>query len=153
MGTTLVAARFSPNKQRLYVGHVGDSRCYRLRRGNLRQLTTDHTMASLGMKGPRAKDLYQAVGASPQLMIDLIVDKPEDDDVYLLCSDGLSKMLSNERIREILVEHEDLESALYTLIEEANDSGGNDNVTVIIVKVLSRTSKKAIETLTRRAAG
>jgi serine/threonine protein phosphatase PrpC len=153
MGTTLVAARFSPNKQRLYVGHVGDSRCYRLRRGNLRQLTTDHTMASLGMKGPRAKDLYQAVGASPQLMIDLIVDKPEDDDVYLLCSDGLSKMLNNDRIREILVEHEDLESALYTLIEEANDSGGNDNVTVIIVKVLSRTSKKAIETLTRRAAG
>ena len=77
MGTTLVAARFSPNKQRLYIGHVGDSRCYRLRRGTLRQLTTDHTMATLGMKGPRANDLFQAVGTSPGLMIDLIVDKPQ----------------------------------------------------------------------------
>src|SRR6478609_8145180 len=151
MGTTLVAARFSPNKQRLYVGHVGDSRCYRLRRGNLRQLTTDHTMASLGMKGPRSNDLYQAIGVSPGLMIDLIVDKPQDDDVYLLCSDGLSKMLSDERVRDVLIENEDLETALYTLIEEANDRGGNDNVTVIIVKVLSRTSKKAMESITRKA--
>jgi serine/threonine protein phosphatase PrpC len=153
MGTTLVAARFSPNKQRLYVGHVGDSRCYRLRRGNLRQLTTDHTMASLGMQGPHAKDLYQAIGASPGLTIDLIVDKPQDDDTYLLCSDGLSKMLSDERIRDVLVEHEDLDSALYTLIEEANDRGGKDNVTVILVKVLSRTSKKALESLSRQASG
>jgi protein phosphatase len=151
MGTTLVAARFSPNKQRLYVGHVGDSRCYRLRRGTLRQLTTDHTMATLGMKGPRSQDLFQAVGTSPGLMIDLIVDKPQDDDVYLLCSDGLSKMLSDDKVRDVLLAHEDLESALYTLIEEANNWGGKVNVTVIIVKVLSRTSKKALETLTKQA--
>lgn len=153
MGTTLVAARFSPNKQRLYIGHVGDSRCYRLRRGKLRQLTTDHTMASLGMKGPRSNDLFQAIGTSPGVMIDLIVDKPQDDDIYLLCSDGLSKMLSDERVREVLLEHEDLETALYSLIEETNDRGGNDNVTVIIVKVLSRTSKQAIESITRKAIG
>lgn len=153
MGTTLVAARFSPNKQRLYVGHVGDSRCYRLRDGALRQLTTDHTMASLGMKGPHAKDLYQAVGVNPGLTIDLIVDKPRDDDVYLLCSDGLSKMLSDDEIRDVLMEHEDLESALYTLIEYANDRGGNDNVTVIIVKVLARMSKKTIESFAKHAAG
>ena len=151
MGTTLVAARFSPNKQRLYVGHVGDSRCYRLRRGNLRQLTTDHTMASLGMKGPRGKDLYQAVGVNPDLTIDLIVDKPQEEDVYLLCSDGLSKMLSDEEVRDVLIEQEDLESALYTLIETANDRGGNDNVTVIIVKVLARNSKKAMDALVEGA--
>jgi protein phosphatase len=152
MGTTLVAARFSPNKQRLYVGHVGDSRCYRLRRGLLRQLTTDHTMASLGMKGPRSKDLYQAVGVNPDLTIDMIVDKPQEEDVYLLCSDGLSKMLSDDEIREVLVDHQDLESALYTLIELSNDRGGNDNVTVIIVKVLARNSKKVLETLNGRVA-
>lgn len=151
MGTTLVAARFSPNKQRLYVGHVGDSRCYRLRQGKLRQLTTDHTMASLGMNGPRANDLYQAVGVNPGLSIDLIVDKPNDDDVYLLCSDGLSKMLSDDRIRDVLTEHEDLEAALYTLIEEVNEQGGKDNVTAIIVKVLSRNSKKAMESLANQA--
>ncbi|HEY3499740.1 MAG TPA: protein phosphatase 2C domain-containing protein [Polyangiaceae bacterium] len=153
MGTTLVAARFSPNKQRLYVGHVGDSRCYRLRRGTLRQLTTDHTMASLGMKGPRAKDLYQAVGVTPGLTIDLIVDKPQEDDVYMLCSDGLSKMMSDDEIRDVLVDHEDLESALYTLIEESNDRGGSDNVTVIIVKVLSRNSKKALGPLLKQVSG
>lgn len=152
MGTTLVAARFSPNKQRLYVGHVGDSRCYRLRAGALRQLTTDHTMASLGMKGPHSKDLYQAVGVNPGLTIDLIVDKPQENDIYLLCSDGLSKMVSDAEIREVLVEYEDLESALYTLIEQANDRGGNDNVTVIIVKVLSRTSKQALDSIARQAA-
>lgn len=153
MGTTLVAARFSPNKQRLYIGHVGDSRCYRLRRGTLRQLTTDHTMAALGMKGPRSGDLFQAIGTSPGVMIDLIVDKPQDDDLYLLCSDGLSKMVTDERLRDVLLENEDLETALYSLIEEANDSGGNDNVTVIIVKVLSRASKQAIESMTRKAVG
>ena len=149
MGTTLVAGRFSPNKQRLYVGHVGDSRCYRLRQGKLRQLTTDHTMASLGMQGPHAKDLYQAVGVNQGLTIDLIVDKPQEEDIYLFCSDGLSKMMQDDEIRDVLVQHEDLESALYTLIEESNDRGGKDNISVIIVKVLSRTSKKALETLTR----
>jgi serine/threonine protein phosphatase PrpC len=143
MGTTLVAARFSPNKQRLYVGHVGDSRCYRLRAEKLRQLTTDHTLASLGMHGTRANDLYQAVGVSPGISIDVIVDKPEDDDVYLLCSDGVSKMLSDDKIREVLLEHEDLESALYTLLEAVNDRGALDNVTAIIVKVLSHTSQMA----------
>jgi serine/threonine protein phosphatase PrpC len=153
MGTTLVAARFSPNKQRLYVGHVGDSRCYRLRQGKLRQLTTDHTMASLGVTGPSANHLYQAIGVSPGLAIDLIVDKPQDDDVYVLCSDGLSKMVSDDQLRDVLLEHEDLESALYTLIEAANDHGGNDNVTVIIVKVLARSSKKAMESIAQQAAG
>jgi protein phosphatase len=151
MGTTLVAARFSPNKQRLYVGHVGDSRCYRLRQGKLRQLTTDHTMASLGVKGPSANHLYQAIGVSPGLAIDLIVDKPQDDDIYLLCSDGLSKMVSDDELRNVLLEHDDLETALYTLIEAANDRGGNDNVTVIIVKVLARVSKKAMESIAQQA--
>ena len=153
MGTTLVAARFSPNKQRLYVGHVGDSRCYRLRQGKLRQLTTDHTMASLGVTGPSANHLYQAIGVSPGLAIDLIVDKPRDDDVYMLCSDGLSKMVSDEDLCNVLIEHEDLESALYTLIEMANDRGGNDNVTVIIVKVLARASKKAMDHIAQEATG
>jgi serine/threonine protein phosphatase PrpC len=150
MGTTLVAARFSPNKQRLYLGHVGDSRCYRLRGGKFRQLTTDHTMAALGMTGPRSNDLFQAIGTSPGVMIDLIVDKPQDDDIYLLCSDGLSKMLTDERVCELLLEHADLETAMHALIEEANARGGRDNVSVIVIKVLSR--KRCIDAITREAA-
>ena len=139
MGTTLVAARFSPNKQRVYIGHVGDSRCYRFRRGSLRQLTTDQTMSKVGMVGPHADDLLQAIGVSKDLFVDLIVDKPESGDIYLLCSDGLNKMVGDRRIQQVLANQRDLEAAVYGLIEMANDAGGRDNVTVILIKVLDRT--------------
>jgi serine/threonine protein phosphatase PrpC len=138
MGTTLVAARFSPNKQRVYIGHVGDSRCYRLRGKSIRQLTTDHTLLGLGLTGPGAQALYQAVGVKSRITIDVVVDKPRADDVYLLCSDGLSKMASDQRIKEILLSEPDPEAAAIGLIELANDRGGRDNVTVILVKVLDR---------------
>lgn len=138
MGTTIVAARFSPNKQRVYIGHVGDSRCYRLRGDKLRQLTADHTMSSLGVKGPRGNDLYQAVGVGPTISIDLIVDKPRENDAYLLCTDGLTKMVSNDEIEEVLAGEADLEAAIYRLMELANDRGGKDNITMILVKVMQR---------------
>lgn len=138
MGTTLVAARFSPNKQRVYIGHVGDSRCYRLRGEVLRQLTTDHTLSSLGVKGAHAHELYQAMGIKPNITIDLIVDKPAEEDIYLLCSDGLSKMVTDDQIRDVLLSEPDLEAAVYGLIEMANDRGGKDNITLILVKVLAR---------------
>lgn len=141
MGTTLVAARFSPNKQRVYIGHVGDSRCYRLRGNTLRQLTTDHTLLGLGLKGPGSNALYQAVGVKPRITIDVIVDKPRAEDVYLLCSDGLTKMATDDDIRNLLLGEPDVEAAVYGLIEMANDRGGKDNVTVILVKVLERAPK------------
>jgi serine/threonine protein phosphatase PrpC len=104
MGTTLVTARFVLNKQRVYVGHVGDSRCYRLRNRELRQLTTDHTLEQLGFAGPRAKDLTRAIGLEPNLELDLLVDKPRVDDVYLLCSDGLTKMVDDDGIRDAILD-------------------------------------------------
>ncbi len=143
MGTTLDAARFSPNKQRVYIGHVGDSRCYRLRGGRLRQLTTDQTMRLVGMRGPGADDLLQAIGVTRDLSVDLIVDKPRPDDVYLLCSDGLPKMVSDERIERALLDQPDIEAAVYALIELANDRGGLDNVTVILIKVIERAARSA----------
>jgi len=139
MGTTLVAARFSPNKQRVYIGHVGDSRCYRFRRGSLRQLTTDQTMSTVGMVGPHADDLLQAIGVTADLSIDLIIDKPQSGDVYLLCSDGLNKMVSDQQIQQTLAGQRDIEAAVYGLIEQANDAGGRDNVTVVLIKVIDRT--------------
>jgi serine/threonine protein phosphatase PrpC len=138
MGTTILAARFSPNKQRVYIGHVGDSRCYRLRDGLLRQLTTDHTMKALGMKGPRSNDLSRAIGIGPKVTIDLVVDKPRNNDLYLLCSDGLSKMVPDEKVQDILVSEKDLNIAVYGLIEAANDAGGRDNVTAVVIKVVDR---------------
>lgn len=143
MGSTLVAARFSPNKQRVYIANVGDSRCYRLRGGKLRQLTTDQTMRLVGLHGPGANDLLQAIGVTADLAIDLIVDKPRPNDVYLLCSDGLTKMVEDDEIERLLVGESDLEAAVYGLIERANDHGGKDNVTVVLIKVIERAVRAA----------
>lgn len=138
MGSTLVAARFSPNKQRVYIGHVGDSRCYRLRAGVLHQLTTDHTLGALGVKGVHAQELIQSMGGKPAIAIDLIIDKPISGDLYLLCTDGLSKMLPDPEICSILLAEEDLERAVQRLIDQANQRGGKDNVTLVVIKVVSR---------------
>ena len=140
MGTTVVAARFSPNKQRLYVGHVGDSRCYRLRDGELRQVTTDHTMGASGITGPLADRLERAVGIVAAVKVDVIIGRPLPDDLYMLCSDGLSKMVSLERMREILVAEKDLDKAAGKLVADANAGGGRDNITVILVQVKSPAS-------------
>jgi serine/threonine protein phosphatase PrpC len=144
MGTTLVAARFSPNKQRVYIANVGDSRCYRLRGGKLRQLTTDQTMRLIGLQGAGANDLLQAIGVTADLAIDLLVDKPEPNDMYLLCSDGLPKMVKDEEIEQLLVEETDLEAAVYGLIERANDYGGKDNVSVVLIKVVERVVRPVV---------
>jgi serine/threonine protein phosphatase PrpC len=143
MGTTIVAARFSPNKQRVYIGHVGDSRCYRLRGNTMKQLTTDHTFLGLGLKGEGAQHLYQAIGIDRRITIDIVVDKPRPGDRYLLCTDGLTKMATADQIRDVLLAEPDLETAVYGLIELANDKGGKDNVTVILVKVLERRASSA----------
>jgi serine/threonine protein phosphatase PrpC len=143
MGTTVVAVRFSPNKQRAYIGHVGDSRCYRVRGSGMKQLTTDHTFLGLGLKGPGAQHLYQALGIKRRISIDIVVDKPRPGDVYLLCTDGLSKMVTDDEIRDVILGEPDLEAAVYGLIEVANDRGGKDNVTVILVKVLERRPSSA----------
>lgn len=135
MGTTICAARFSPNKQRVYVGHVGDSRAYCLRDGALQQMTSDHTMGSLGLKGAEAHHLSRAVGVWPAVPIDIVLGKPRPGDVYLLCSDGLTKMVDDARIQEILVAAADPNAAVERLIEAANEAGGKDNVTVIVVRV------------------
>jgi protein phosphatase len=137
MGTTVVAARFSPNKQRLYIGHVGDSRCYRLRDGELRQVTTDHTMGASGITGPLADRLERAVGIAPAVKVDVIIGRPLPNDLYLLCSDGLSKMVSLERMREILLAEKNLDKSSANLVAEANAVGGRDTITVILVQVKS----------------
>jgi serine/threonine protein phosphatase PrpC len=135
MGTTIVAALFAPQKKRLYIGHVGDSRCYRLRRGELQQMTQDHTMATLGVKGPTASQLARAVGPIKLVPADIVVAEPEIGDLYLLCSDGVSKMLSDDSIRSVLVSEPDVDTAVATLIRFANESGGGDNITAVLIQV------------------
>jgi PPM family protein phosphatase len=135
MGTTVVAARFSPNKQRLYVAHVGDSRMYRLREGKLRQMTSDHTMKDLGVTGAGAAHLSRAVGVWPTVPVDILLGKPLHGDVYLLCSDGLNKMIDDHAIAKILAADTTPATMVEELVTTANARGGKDNITVILVRV------------------
>jgi protein phosphatase len=135
MGTTICAARFSPNKQRLYVGHVGDSRVYRLRDGALAALTSDHTMKDLGVTGAAAAHLSRAVGIWPTVPIDVILCKPQPNDLYLLCSDGLTKMLDDARIKELLRPDVAPKDVVDSLVAAANERGGVDNISVIVLRV------------------
>ncbi len=135
MGTTICAARFSPSKQRLYVGHVGDSRLYRMRGGQLKQITSDHTMRDLGATGPNASLLSRAVGIWPTVPIDIILCKPEPGDLYLLCSDGLTKMVDDVGVGNAMRSGKAPSEIVEGLITKANEHGGKDNITVILISV------------------
>ena len=135
MGTTVVVAYFSPNNQRVYIAHVGDSRCYRLRGGMLTQLTKDHTLGAAGIQGKSAALLARAVGVESDVDVDVMIESPLPGDTYLLCSDGLSQMVSDEDIQATLLSANDLEEASKTLVDKANASGGRDNITTILVRV------------------
>ena len=137
MGTTVVAARFDANKGRLYVGHVGDSRCYRLREGVLKQITRDHTMAELGLTGREGGYLSRAVGRKIVVEADVAVVEPRPGDVYLLCTDGLTKMIPDAVVGGTLAEEKDPVAAAAALISRANAAGGRDNITALVVRITS----------------
>lgn len=135
MGTTVVAVRMVPGKQRAYIAHVGDSRLYRLRKDELVQMTADHTLGAQGVTGPAAQKLSRAVGVFDEVEVDLNIDVPEPGDVYLICSDGLFKMVHEQRIVEILSEQRDPQLAGNALVAEANGRGGKDNISVIVLRI------------------
>ncbi len=137
MGTTVVAARFSPNKKSAYIAHVGDSRCYRIRGGKIFQLTEDQTVGRiLGVTGRRARDLAQAVGVGTSVSVEVTMDRPEPDDYYLICSDGLTKMVPDDVLLDFFVKDtHDLRDRAKDLIDEANRRGGRDNISVIAIRV------------------
>lgn len=139
MGTTVVVARFCPERGRLYVGHVGDSRCYRLREGTLELLTRDHTMAELGVTGRAGVHLSRAVGPKGVLEADVAILEPRVGDQYLLCTDGLTKMISDDEIRDVLLAAKSPEGATTMLVARANAEGGRDNVTALVVQVAAPT--------------
>ncbi len=145
MGTTIVGALFSRKKHRLFVGHVGDSRCYRVRRGEIAQLTRDHSLVNdylLAMPGMSEEQraelprnvITRALGMHDQVQIDLVSDDPQSSDVYLLCSDGLSGMISDEEILDVVTSSGDPDEICRRLITRANDRGGEDNITVLVVR-------------------
>ncbi len=146
MGTTVVGAMFSPRKRRMFIGHVGDSRCYRVRNGQIQLLTRDHSLINdylLAM--PDLTDeqrselpknvITRALGMQDQVVVDLQHDDPIANDVYILCSDGLSGMIPDEEIQNIVGGSPDIREACKQLIARANESGGEDNITAVLIKI------------------
>ena len=135
MGTTIVAARFSAGRRRVYVANVGDSRAYRLRAGKLEQLTRDHTLElEMGLKGRMGEKLSRAVGVKARVKTDIRIEDAKPGDLFLMCSDGLTKMVPDNQVRVCMLTP-DLEKAAQKLIIAANEHGGKDNVSVILIRV------------------
>lgn len=147
MGTTVVGALFAHERGRIYVAHVGDSRAYRVREGEITQLTRDHSLLNdyllvmPDMTEEQRNELpknviTRALGMQDSVVVDLVPDKPQAGDVYVLCSDGLSGMITDEVIRDLVVEAGgDVQAAARALVERANANGGEDNITVVLVAV------------------
>jgi protein phosphatase len=145
MGTTIVAAVFSGN--RVSIGHIGDSRCYRLRGDKFEQLTHDHSLLqeqidSGQLTAEQAKYslnknlVTRALGIEAIVPADIAEYRVEANDVYLLCSDGLTDMVEPEIVHTVVEEKRaDLAEAAADLVELANRNGGRDNISVIIVRV------------------
>jgi serine/threonine protein phosphatase PrpC len=163
MGTTLTAALLRNDEVAL--GHVGDSRAYLLRGGELKRLTKDHSLVEeLRRQGrlteeqaeehPQRSIITRALGPEPNVNVDTMTFPARDGDVFLLCSDGLTTMVSDDQIRDILVNSKSLRSAVNRLVEAANRGGGRDNITAVAFRVAGADSSEAEEgaTLISRTA-
>jgi serine/threonine protein phosphatase PrpC len=163
MGTTLTAALLRDDEVAL--GHVGDSRAYLLRNGQLKRLTKDHSLVEeLRRQGrlteeqaeehPQRSIITRALGPEPTVNVDTMTFPARDGDVFLLCSDGLTTMVSDDQIRDILVNSRSLRSAVNRLVDAANRGGGRDNITAVAFRVANADAKEAEEgaTLISRTA-
>jgi serine/threonine protein phosphatase PrpC len=143
MGSTVVAARFV--NRRMSVAHVGDSRAYGLRGNRLEQLTQDHSFVAEQVRLGRMSEheaaignlqnvLSRAVGVDPEVEVDVTEELFLDGDTLLLCSDGLTRELSDNQIAVVLRENKDAQGAADQLVNLANQAGGRDNVSVIVIR-------------------
>ena len=153
MGTTVTSLFVDAAHSRLGIGHVGDSRAYRLRHGELERLTTDHTLVQelleAGAIGPAEAEghplgylLNRAVGTEPEVKVEVLVQEVRPEDVFLLCTDGLLAVLTEEQIVEVLRERllngdgrpqissEIFQSVIEEFVRQANEGGAPDNVTL-----------------------
>lgn len=146
MGTTLTLGIFNRDG-RLQVGHVGDSRLYLARKGSLVQVTTDHSLvaeylargeitAEEAERHPRRNVITRALGIESEIEVDEHTVHLRPGDRVLICTDGLTTMVTHEEITAILTDSESAQDAAWALIEAANGAGGEDNITVAVVDTL-----------------
>ena len=143
MGTTIVV--LFAVEDGVYVAHVGDSRSYRFRDGKIEQLTEDHSLLNdyIKMKRLTAEEIanfphknviVRALGMKETVKVDAIYDKPRPGDLYILCSDGLCGPTGDDEIRDLVLKHKDPRECAQSLIDRANEKGGPDNITVVILR-------------------
>lgn len=143
MATTVVAVLVDGRSANL--AHVGDSRVYLVRGGALTQLTSDHSWVNEQLESgvisadqarshPLRNVVTRALGGKPELVVDLQEHKAEAGDVLLLCSDGLTSMVPDDEIVRLVGEDGDIERAARSLVDEANGRGGEDNITVLLIR-------------------
>ncbi len=146
MGTTLVGATMSRDRRRMAIAHVGDSRAYRVREGRIEQLTRDHSLVSdileampdlsAEQRAELPKNVVtRALGVQDSVNVDCGSFDVREGDIYILCSDGLSGMVADEEILSIVSSAPQPDVACRLLVRAANDHGGEDNVTVLVVRI------------------
>jgi protein phosphatase len=152
MGSTCVAIHFAEGM--VHIAHVGDSRCYRIREGEIEQLTRDHSLINdaLDMKPDLTKEelarlpkniITRALGMKDVVKVDVKSEPAVPGDTFLLCSDGLTGMVAVEQIVEVLQLTPDPQEACELLVAEANDHGGTDNISALLVHVSSPAEEAA----------
>jgi PPM family protein phosphatase len=149
MGTTCVAAVLLDD--RAYIANVGDSRAYLVRRGWVRQISQDHSWVAQQIRTGAMTEaearthqlrnmITRSLGSLPEVEVDIFLEQVQEGDTLVLCSDGLSGMISNSEIAQI-VERYSPQECVHRLIERANAHGGTDNITVLVARILSQFQK------------
>lgn len=143
MGTTFIIAIALNNK--LYIGHVGDSRVYLIRNNGIKRLTVDHSYIEELIKNgsitreeaqshPKKNIITRALGCNESILVDTLSSSIDKNDIFVICTDGLTNMLPEYKIMKIILENDDLNNSCNELVRLANEKGGNDNITVIIME-------------------
>ena len=153
MGTTLVVGVFQAD--RLMLGHIGDSRCYRLRGGQFQQITKDHSLLQeqidagwitpeQALTSPNKNLVTRALGVEDTVQAEVNEHRVESGDLYVMCSDGLSDMVSDAAIARIMLASSALKEKANDLINVANKAGGRDNISVVLAQAKQVTVKRGL---------
>ncbi|HEX4930537.1 MAG TPA: Stp1/IreP family PP2C-type Ser/Thr phosphatase [Gaiellaceae bacterium] len=155
MGTTMTVALVDGDT--IAFGHVGDSRAYRVRNEELEQLTDDHSLVGELVRSgrlspeeaeshPQRSVITRALGTEPDVDVDTFTIEAEPGDIYLICSDGLTDMVSPRDVQALLVANAgDLDAAAQALVDAANAGGGEDNITVVLFRMVGREAAETVE--------
>jgi PPM family protein phosphatase len=157
MGTTLVGMLLDPPNEQISIAHVGDSRAYRLREGKLAKITLDHSWVEEQLqrgiitpeeaKNHRWKNVItRALGNKLDVEVEVQSSDVRPGDLFMLCSDGLSGMVEHEELERIALTYPDLEECAQQLIRGANENGGHDNISLILVRILEEDAEEEHDT-------